>query len=177
METYGVNRIWLKHFPTYYFFHDPPILDELNSQDITLMKLKAKSQCFYSDWLYRGGSRPSWLPEWAKGYDRIDKLAFVDSVTTGMRILRSRILNPSFDYVFYIAGVPLTWTDPSHFWKSFEHESQNKHGRDWYEPRFRRIFLNFKNLKEEGFKMTSVTPGSKLNSILGYQDIRTIYRR
>lgn len=49
--TLGVNRIWLKHIPNFFFFNDFEILKELETKPEVVKALVSKSQCFSSDWL------------------------------------------------------------------------------------------------------------------------------
>lgn len=172
--TLGVNRIWIKHFPNYFFFHDLDILDELNSDVITRSKLISNSKCISSDWFDRHDVDS---PNWITKYPRLDRRAFPDSVTTSIRILTSKILKKSPSQLeFYIAGVNLKWTNPSHFWKDSDFDSINKNGQSWYDPRFQKILHNFKKLQSLGFNLISVTPESLLNKTMRNINISNLYR-
>ena len=173
IKTAGVNRIWLKHFPDYYFYHDSEIAKEIEKDIIVKSKIIAKCNCYSSDWIRR---RMSTVPSYLKVVNRSSPTSFVDSVTTFMRILISDNVFSIDDTIFYIAGVPLSWSEPSHFWKEIDYEgSLNKHGRDWYDPRFNRIVSNFKRLKGLGYNMVSVTPHSRLNKIMRYEGVSNLY--
>lgn len=174
ISTFGVNRIWLKHHPDYFFFHDRDILMELERDPILLSKVIGNSQCFTSDWLKK---EVKMIPNWVRCYSRFNRRAFPDSVTTGMRILGQRYLKgPISDYTFYLAGINLRWTQPSHFWKS-DYDSLNDKGSDWYLPRFKRVLKNFIDLQNSGFNMVSVTPDSDLNKILRSINIENLYSK
>lgn len=169
VKTFGVNRIWLKHIPDYFFFHDPEILNELD-QD-TINKL-SKGICFTSDWLKTRN-----LPFWLRRFSRLSRIAFPDSVTTGLSILRNDILKgEDKKSTFYIAGVSLRWEEPSHFWKENGYTCTNTFGKSWYAPRFNKIMKNFLDLKYKGFDIVSVTPNSELNNYFDYVPIDTLYR-
>jgi hypothetical protein len=170
--TLGVNRIWLKHIPDYFFFNDVPIITELNKNPGTLNQLKKKSFCFSSDWL--GFKNPSVIPDWTAVYPRLYPTGLPDAVTTAISIF-SKDLIVGKDITFYIAGVSLRWQEPSHFWKTLPYDSLNKHGEDWYAPRFEAVLKNFNRLKSSGIKMVSVTPNSALNKIMRYEKIENLY--
>lgn len=171
--TFGVNRIWLKHYPDYFFFHDKDILLELESDHIQLSRVIGKSKCFTSDWIKK---EIKMVPNWLRCYSRFQRRPFPDSVTTGMRILGERYLKGSIsDYTFYMAGINLRWTQPSHFWKEDYKNSRNDKDSDWYLPRFTRILNNVSSLKELGFNMVSVTPNSDLNKIMRSINIENLY--
>ena len=171
--TLGVNRIWLKHIPHYLFFNDYTIIDELEKSPEILQKIKEKSTVFSSDWLLQA-KRP--VPNWVKVYDRIAKYSFPDSITTGMQLFSRHIVERN-RCSFYIAGVSLTWQEPSHFWKVLDHPSTNRHGDSWYSPRFERMNHNFKQLKNTGFEMISVNPNSLLNKMMRYENIENLYKK
>jgi len=173
--TYGVNRIWLRHIPNYFFFHDKHIFKELLENPEKLAQLQMRSKVFTSDWL-KLKHREVVLPNWIRCYPRIDRYQFVDSVTTGLQILCRNIYSPN-NIRFYIAGVSLIWREPSHFWKETEYRSYNQFGPAWYGPRFDRTFANFEKLKTKGFDMVSVNPDSKLNKILRYENISNLYKK
>ena len=173
IKTAGVNRIWLKYFPKYYFYHDTEIMKEIERDLVIKSKLLAKSVCYTSDWL---GKRTNYIPKYLKVVSRPNPSIFVDSVNTFMRILISDNVFKTNNTIFYIAGVPLSWKEPSHFWKDIgQYNSLNKNGRDWYEPRFNRMLSNFKDLKKLGYNMVSVTPNSRLNKIMRYEGIANLY--
>lgn len=173
ITTFGVNRIWLKHYPDYFFFHDKDILIELENNKIHKSKLIGKSKCLTSDWIKKSVKV---VPNWMRCYSRLHRRPFPDSVTTGMRILGERYLGgPISDYTFYIAGVNLKWMEPSHFWKTDYLDSLNKHDKDWYLPRFQRVLKNFVSLKHSGFNMISVTPNSDLSKIMRSVNIENLY--
>lgn len=173
--TFGVNRIWLKHIPNYFFFHDKHVLNELQKSPEYLAKLQMQSKCFTSDWL-RAHHRSVNLPTFIKSYNRIDRYQFVDSVTTGLQILTRNFISIK-DTRFYIAGVSLFWREPSHFWKEIQYQSQNSHGPQWYEPRFNRTLQNFERLKTLGYDIVSVNPDSRLNKIFRYENIGNLYKK
>lgn len=171
--TLGVNRIWLKHLPDYFFFNDPEIIYELNKKPEILAKLQTESKIFTSDYFLRFKRN---IPKWAEVVKRSPSIrrTFPDSVTTGMTILRSKYLVQD-DVQFYLAGVSLKWKTPSHFWKQLEYNSINKHTADWYAPRFKKIYENFKIMQRAGTNMISVNPDSLLNKMLRYESIDTLY--
>jgi hypothetical protein len=171
--TLGVNRIWLKHIPDYFFFNDSPIITELDNHPDILDHLKKQSFCFSSDWL--GHNNPNIIPDWTAIYHRLDSKRFPDSVTTAISIFAKDIM-PDKNIVFYIAGVSLKWQEPSHFWKTLDHDSLNNHTEEWYTPRFTSIIKNFNSLKNSHIKMVSVTPNSMLNKIMRYETIGNLYR-
>jgi hypothetical protein len=174
--TLGVNRIWLKHIPNYFFFNDPEILAELEQRPDTVKALTSMSNCFSSDWLTFSKKKKVTVPSWVNVYSRPNPLGFPDSVTTAISIFRSRFLMGKVA-TFYIAGVSLKWSEPSHFWKSLDHTSLNHHGPDWYEPRFRMILENFRKLSIPRSRIISVNPDSLLNKHYRYEGIENLYSR
>ena len=173
VETLGVNRIFLAHIPTYFFFHDIEIARELEVQPQYLDPLKEKSKIFSSEWLTREKKR---IPDWTKIYFRshTQKRYFPDSVTTAIRLLSDNIIDHT-KYVFYIAGVSLTWNNPSHFWKELNYVSLNRGDAVWYNPRFAKILDNFKYLKNINYNLVSVTPNSQLNKFIRQESIENLY--
>jgi hypothetical protein len=170
--TLGVNRIWLKYIPNYFFFNDMPIATELENSPAVLSHLKENSLCFSSDWLRYNASEP--IPEWTTVYDRLYPTGIPDSVTTAIGIFL-KDLTPNHTTTFYIAGVSLKWQEPSHFWKTVPYESLNHHGEEWYTPRFAAILKNFARLRSSGVNMVSVTPNSMLNKVMRYEKIENLY--
>lgn len=179
ITTIGVNRIWLRYIPDYFYFHDYPILRELNedANEITRIKLIDQSECYSSEWLKRSIQGP--IPNWLRVHTMRDRSAFPDSVSNAVRIFRDNHIkhSPSSDYQFYFAGVNLKWTDPSHFWKSENHNFSNKHDRNWYDVRFDRMYSNFEKMKNLDYKMISVTPNSRLNKLMRYESIGNLYSK
>lgn len=175
IQTFGVNRIWLKHYPTYYFFHDFDILDELEIDHVHRAKLIANSTCYSSDWLNKDERS---TPHWLRKYPRKSRRQFPDSVSTGLGILGLKILPGKLsDYTFYMAGINLKWSNPSHFWKTMDHNALNKHDSSWYRPRFIKMFSNFRDLKTTGYNMISVTPNSMLNKMMRYENVANLYKK
>lgn len=172
--TLGVNRIWIKYYPDFLFFHDLNILNELNQNEESKKNLISKSKCITSDWFDRHNID---CPNWITKHSRLDRKAFPDSVCTSIRILTSKILkkNPS-QIEFYIAGVNLKWMDPSHFWKEYEFNSLHNASKPWYDSRFQKMLYNFKNLQRLGFNLISVTPDSLLNKTMRSINISNLYR-
>lgn len=173
VETLGVNRIFLAHIPKYFFFHDIEISRELENQPEYLDKLKASSKIFSSDWLARNKRT---IPDWTSIYSRshLHKYYFPDSITTAIRLLSGNLIDHT-KYVFYIAGVSLTWSNPSHFWKELKYSSLNGGDAVWYNPRFAKIVDNFKYLKNTNYNLVSVTPNSQLNKFMRYESIENLY--
>lgn len=172
IKTAGVNRIWLKHFPDYYFYHDMQISKEIEVDPYAKSKLIAKSKCYTSDWMYMHTNN---IPKYLKVISRSNNRAYVDSATTFMRILITDNIFSISDTIFYIAGVPLCWSEPSHFWKEIGYNSLSKANKQWYEPRFKKMLTNFKNLQDLGYNMVSVTPNSRLNKIMRYEGVSNLY--
>ena len=173
IQTFGVNRIWLKHLPTYYFFHDIHILRELESNHILRSKLISNSICYSSDWINKNEVT---TPNWLRKYPRKNRRQFPDSVSTGLGIVGNHILSGKLsDYTFYMAGIDLKWSDPSHFWKTMNYDSLNTHDKKWYDPRFIKMFENIRNLKNTGYTMISVTPDSMLNKMMRYENVANLY--
>jgi len=175
--TLGVNRIWLKHIPNYFFFNDHVILDELMLEPEKLEQLKEKSTIFSSDWMTRGLRRKANypVPSWVNVSPRPDFMKFPDSVTTAMEIFSRKYFGGQ-RCVFYIAGVSLIWQEPSHFWKDLNYSGKNSFGETWYSPRFKRIDKNFRTLKDKGHTMISVNPNSILNKTMRYESIDNLYQ-
>jgi len=171
--TLGVNRIWLKHIPNFFFFNDFEILKELEKKPEVVKALVSKSQCFSSDWLNKSKKIKN-LPDWVKVYDRPNKKSLPDSVTTAISIFKSHYLNYR-TATFYIAGVSLKWANPSHFWKELDYDSLNKHDKKWYDPRFKLMLENFKNLSTKNNSIVSVHPDSLLNKYYRYEGIENLY--
>jgi hypothetical protein len=173
IKTFGVNRIWLKHIPDYFFFHDADILTELDRVPDTRLKLVQNSVTFTSDWL--SNSEPN-IPHWLRKYPRTNRRCFPDSVSAGLSILGNRILPGKLsDYIFYMAGISLRWEEPSHFWKADGYPGLNKKERSWYDIRFNKMFQNFRDIKSHGFNMISVTPNSNLNKLMRFENIANLY--
>jgi hypothetical protein len=116
------------------------------------------------------------VPNWLTVYDRPKKTSFPDSITTAISIFRTRYLKGA-DATFYIAGVSLIWSNPSHFWKEIEYDSLNRHGEDWYARRFNLILQNFKSLSIPRNKIISVHPNSLLNKHYRYEGIENLYTK
>jgi len=173
VKTFGVNRIFLAHYPSYYFFHDAAILTELEQQPDILETLKEKSNIFSSDWLLRNKKNNR---DWINVLRRSSQTNhyFPDSITTGLRLLSYNYIDRS-KYIFYLAGISLKWTSPSHFWKELNYPGLNKANKAWYDVRFSKMLDNFKRLKNIGFNMVSVNPNSELNKILRYESINNLY--
>ncbi len=172
--TLGVNRIWLKYLPNYFFFHDWDIVTELNSKPETLAKLISTSKIFSSDW-FRYYKRP--IPTWLTIRNRPNsrRRNFPDSVTTSMLLFKNYYAQ-TLNCEYYIAGVSLKWQEPSHFWKTIpNYDSKNKFNESWYSPRFVKTLQNFKNLETAAYRMISVNDNSQLNKIMRYQSIETLY--
>jgi hypothetical protein len=166
--TLGVNRIWLKHIPKYFFFNDLIISNELAATPNVLDELKRSSIIFSSDWLYK--NKKNKVPDWTTIYQRKNKMLFPDSVSTSITLCNSQYLPNS---TYYIAGVSLKWKNPSHFWK--KSNAVSKVGPEWYLPRFERMKANFQYLKATGINMISVNPDSELNKFLRYESIENLY--
>lgn len=171
--TLGVNRIWLKHLPNYFFFHDWDIVVELKRRPELLAKLQTKSTIFTSDW-YKFHNKA--IPRWTIMHPRptSHRRSFPDSVTTAMWLFKNYYAR-QLDCVYYIAGVSLKWQNPSHFWKTIKHHSKNDHGSTWYTPRFDKTHSNFKALNSSGYSMISVNPNSRLNSMMRSVGIENLY--
>lgn len=174
--TVGTNRAWMKLLPNYLFFHDPKIFQELEQNPKRLSDLISHSNIIASDWLkHTCRNAKVKVPNYLKVYERPNKRKYVDCVTTAMDIL-DRKLFLKRDTIYYIAGVSLTWKSPSHFWKKNPVEGiGNKNDKVWYDKRFGLTYDNFVDLKNRGFKMVSVTPDSKLNKLLRYENIGNLY--
>jgi hypothetical protein len=179
IKTIGVNRIWLKHLPDYFFFNDNDIVEELNrpENEISRIKLTQRSLCYSSMWIRK--SIVGTVPHWLRVYPISDRTVFPDSVSNSIRIFKDNIMRgePMSDYVFYIAGVELSWSEPSHFWKQDGYKGINNKDREWYDRRFNAIFNNFIRLKDSGINMVSVTPGSRLNKIMRYENVSNLYMK
>ena len=175
--TLGVNRIWLKHIPNYFFFNDYDIVEELESSPEKLAQLQTSSKIFSSDWIRtEAKKRRKNIPQWTTVLPRRQTHQFPDSVTTSLSLFTTQYL-PLSECTFYIAGVSLTWQNPSHFWKDLDHDALNSHGPTWYLPRFERIKLNFRKLRDVGFEMVSVNPNSQLNKMMRYENVGNLYSK
>ncbi len=172
IKTVGVNRIWLKHFPDYYFYHDVQIMKEIDRDLVLKSKIISKCKCYTSDWFE---SRIKKVPEYLTIVNRSNPRIFVDSVNTFMRALISENIFDISNTTFYIAGVSLKWTNPSHFWKELEYNSLNEQDEKWYINRFKKMLWNFRHLKMLGVNLISVTPQSNLNKIMRYENINNLY--
>jgi len=169
----GINRSWQKIDKDYLFFNDIEILKELIIQH----KLSnISSNLISSDWLSIQSKKLKYaLPDNIQIFNRKDVSRFPDSVTCAIEIFSNKIKNAS-NITFYIAGVSLMWSEPSHFWKKSDQISLNTHDISWYEPRFNRILDNFNRLKSLGYTIISVHPNSRLNKIFRTADISSLYR-
>lgn len=174
--TLGVNRIWLKHIPNYFFFNDREILMELEKFPEVVKALTSKSRCYSSDWLLFPKTQRLIVPSWLKIYPRFKSKGFPDSITTALSLFRTQYLK-GHDAIFYVAGVSLRWSNPSHFWKELEYDSLNRHGEDWYGYRFNLMLENFKNLSIPRHKIISVHPNSLLNKHYRYEGIENLYTK
>lgn len=173
--TLGVNRIWLKHYPTYFFFHDIDILTELNNNPIKRAQLISNSICFSSDWINKGNES---TPHWLRKYSRPNRRKFPDSVSNAIEIFGKSLLGGRIsECTFYLAGINLKWQEPSHFWKEVDHSALNRNGREWYDIRFKKMFENIRNLKSIGYKMISVTTDSNLNKLMRSENIANLYTK
>lgn len=179
IKTIGVNRIWLKHIPDYFYFTDYPILRELNKKEheISKIKLSQTSKCYASEWLRHNSKAP--IPNWIRVVPMSDRSLFPDSVSWSIRLFRELYLKNEDRnrYTFYLAGVELKWSNPSHFWKEDGYKYGNNHDQSWYDVRFRKMYENFVKLKDSGIKMISSTPESRLNGILRYENISNLYSK
>ena len=171
--TIGINRIWLKYYPNYLFFNDYDIIKELKNNPEHLANVRSKSTIFSSDWLFRSKKD---IPKWVSVYNRPSRIMqnFPDSATTAISLFKNNYYK-EYSFVFYIAGISLTWKEPSHFWKELNYKSLNTCDSTWYNARFQLILNNFKKLKDANTKMISVTPESMLNKLLRYECIDNLY--
>jgi hypothetical protein len=171
--TLGVNRIWLKHIPDYLFFNDIQILTEIERHPEIMAQLQSNTKCFSSDWIRHKLKRT--IPQWIEIHRRTNAISFPDSVSTAINIFSSNFLTDK-RVTYYLAGVSLKWTNPSHFWKEMEYESLNKHGQDWYTTRFVKMSENFRKIKARGIRVISVNPNSNLNKMFRYESIDNLYK-
>lgn len=170
--TLGVNRIWLKHTPNYFFFNDFEIARELEKNPEDLAKLRQHSTIFSSDWLSREKSYN--IPSWVRVYHRQNKYSFPDSVSTAIHLFNYHLVK---NCIFYVAGVSLKWQTPSHFWLKMNYSSSHVPTNEWYEPRFKKILQNFTMMKNMGINVVSVHPDSELNKVMRYENIENLYQR
>lgn len=171
--TLGINRIWQKHIPKYFFFHDLIISNELSAHPETLSKLVQNSTIFSSEWIRK--NRMNTIPQWTRVYPMPPRKQFPDSASLSIQILSKQILSKT-PLTFYLAGIPLRWQEPSHFWKD-SNESNSSHRKEWYDARFPMMIKNFEMLKKLGYDIVSVTPDSALNKIFRYENIENLYRK
>lgn len=172
--TLGINRIWLKYIPNYFFFHDLIISNELQASPEDLAKLIQHSTIFSSDWIKKNNKNV--IPKWTKVYSRPKARQFPDSASLSIQLFSKNIM-PDSNITFYIAGVPLCWQEPSHFWKELEFSANSVGDKSWYDVRFPLMLQNFKSLKSSGYDIVSVTPNSALNKIFRYESIGNLYKR
>jgi hypothetical protein len=170
--TLGVNRIWLKHIPNFFFFHDTEILTELERNPEVCIQLQHRSKVFTSDWIKQ--NKKLVVPSWIEIYNRRNKIAFPDSVSTAINLFSTNFVSDS-KVTYYVAGVSLKWKEPSHFWKQLEYASLNSLDEEWYSSRFDRMMENFRTIKAKGIKIVSVNPNSNLNKICRYESIENLY--
>tara|TARA_R110002074_G_scaffold219649_2_gene390307 strand:+ start:1262 stop:1864 length:603 start_codon:yes stop_codon:yes gene_type:complete len=171
----GTNRAWLKVIPDYLFFHDIKIFKELDASPDRFKELKHKCKFISSDWLGTQCKKQKITgPAYVKVYPRPNRYKFVDCVTTAMEIYDRYISKTKNTY--YVAGVSLAWSEPSHFWKVRPADNiGNGLNEKWYEPRFKKTYANFEDLKRKGFDIISVSPGSKINKIFRYEHVANLY--
>lgn len=171
----GTNRAWLKVIPNYLFFHDIKIFKELESNRDEFSKLKGKCKFISSDWLRTVCHKQKIsAPSYTRIYPRVNRYKFVDCVTTAMEIHKKYIAKGKTTY--YIGGVSLKWSEPSHFWKvNQSHGIGNGLDEKWYEPRFKKTYHNFEDLKRKGFNIISVSPDSRINKIFRYEHVSNLY--
>jgi hypothetical protein len=171
--TFGVNRIWLKFSPNYLFFNDLEILDEIleNKREDLFLTTKFLT----SNYILRKTKARSLLSKYTiQILHRSSYLDFTDSVSNGLDLFNKYILKNG-KTTFYIAGVPLTWEEPSHFWKKLNYSSRNKNTKAWYSQRFQFIYKNFEKLKVSGLNIISSTPNSKLNKLFRFENVSNLY--
>jgi hypothetical protein len=172
--TLGLNRIWLKYIPKYFFFHDLIISNELSRHPETLAKLIQNSTIFSSQWIRK--NKNNLIPNWTQVYPMPPARQFPDSASLSIQILSKNILK-SKNITFYTAGIPLLWQEPSHFWKEINYSASAAGDKQWYDTRFPRMVQNFRVLKNLGYDIVSVTPNSALNKIFRYESIDNLYKR
>jgi hypothetical protein len=172
--TLGLNRIWLKHIPDYFFFHDLIISNELSRQPEILAQLIQNSTIFSSEWIRK--NKNNVIPKWTTSYPMPPSQGFPDSASLSIQIFSKHIMK-SKRVSFYVAGVPLLWQEPSHFWKQLEYSPSAAGDKAWYDHRFPKMLQNFRTLKNLGYDITSVTPGSALNKLFRYESIENLYKK
>ena len=177
--TIGTNRIWLKYIPNMFYFHDPKIFQELNSNRVMLNRIRQHSKIITSDWLTAQCAKSRLnIPHYCQIYSRVNRRKFPDCVTTAIEIYDRRISSRvDVQNVYYLSGVHLKWYEESHFWKKNKLKGigHSQCNEEWYEPRFKKVIRNFKNLKNMNYKIISTTEDSSLNSIFKYEPIESLY--
>jgi hypothetical protein len=141
-----------------------------------LAQLQYKSKIFSSTWLYKRNLGMT-APEWISHVFQIpSKGRFLDSASTAIQLYSNNFTDGP-PVTFYLAGISLTWQEPSHFWKEIEYDGLNKAGAEWYNPRFSLMFDNFKYLKALKYNIVSCTPNSALNKVFRYENIENLYSK
>ena len=176
ITTIGVNRIWYKYSPNYLVFSDTEIYKELKEQK-AFDKLK-DTNIIVSEWIKRKGNakiaQEILNDKRIRMYKIFPHLKFPDSVCSAIHIYHN-FLRKDTRVRYYIAGVDLYYNQSkNHFWTG-EYKTNNKHGKDWYEPRFKRMLENYTKFKQDGLDIVSVNPHSELNRLFPKKDIKELY--
>lgn len=178
--TIGANRIWYKYIPNYLAFTDPEIYMEMIDKKINIQEHFKNCNIISNDWFMKKAKNEI-KQEIRKSnvvafYSVLQYLVFPDTVSCALMsyhnyIKDTNIKNP----IYYVAGVELRYDSKNnHFWTGDKHVRNNRN-EAWYTPRFNKMFNNWLRFKQLGLNIISVTPGSRLNEIFPYQDIKTLY--
>lgn len=178
--TLGVNRIWYKFIPDYFTFSDSIIYNELMEKKM-FSKLN-NSKIILNDWMIRQRNKHErYMYKKIKAHDNVlsyktlTHIPFPDSVCSGL-FAYHKFINKNSDVTYYIAGVDLKYDEnKNHFWTG-EYTNKNKLTKEWYEPRFKRMWQNWLILKDHKLKIISVNPKSELNKLFPYKNINILYK-
>lgn len=170
--TAGVNRIWLKHLPDYFFFMDHPIPQELykalNNKKISYDQINNMNIITSSHNIRKSDDYMNFINEFDCKLYKLNKLNSVNNLIWYM-------YHENPNRIFYINGVSLQWNEKHHFWcnKKYSEYGNNK-SEFWTMKRFNKSLEIFKDMYNNGIKMISLTRNSRLNNIIPYQDYNTV---
>lgn len=174
--TAGVNRIYEKIIPNYFFVYDMPEFMPYMVQDEKAEKIKTiythpgqLNKYFQKGFSYKFNYNTYYDPEYIPSYtyNGIHYDCGHGSINYLIRMLNDHLYRDQKN-IFYIAGVPL-FEDIGHF---YDDEGKTTSKQDVLD----RFYNDFLRLHKRCYCMVSVMKKSKLNELLPIEDINIIYR-
>ena len=167
----GVNRIYEKIIPDYYFVYDVKELMPIISDDIKLIYTHpAKLAEYYRERNdYTKSFHTYYDPEYTPGFKMDGKHYDCGhgSINYLLRLLNNYLFNGQ-ENVFYLAGVPLL-EGKGHFYGKRENETT-------LQSALNRFYNDFLRLKKFGYNIVSLMQESKLNELFPTEDLNIIYK-